>query len=258
LWKELSIDRVAIILAAGVSSRMKTDTPKVLHEVCGRPMLGWVLDVCRAAGIERMYVVVGFGAEQVKERFSAEDDIVWVEQSEQLGTGHAVLCCKEQLADFEGQTLVLCGDGPLIRTEVLKKLIETHNCDSAATLATAVLDDPTGYGRILRNGEGNIEAIVEHNDCTAEQLKIKEVNPSYYLFDNKALFAAAEKVRPDNKKGEYYITDTISILLEAGRKVSAIAVLRPEEAMGVNTQEQLRELNEIMQSRIEQQGCCGS
>jgi bifunctional UDP-N-acetylglucosamine pyrophosphorylase/glucosamine-1-phosphate N-acetyltransferase len=243
-------EKVAIILAAGVSSRMKTDTPKVLHEVCGRPMLAYVLDACRGAGVGKIYVVVGFGAEQVKKRFEAADDIVWVQQDQQKGTAHAVLCCKEYLNGFDGETLVLCGDGPLIRAQTLRTIIEKHESEnSAATLATAVLDDPNGYGRICRDAKGNIEAIVEHNDCTVEQLKIKEVNPSYYVFNNRILFEALAKVRPDNVKKEYYLTDAISIIIAAGHKVAAVAAMRPEEAMGANTKAQLDEINRIMRCR---------
>ena len=243
-------DRVAIILAAGISSRMKTDTPKVLLEVCGRPMLAYVLDACRGAGVGKIYVVVGFGAEQVKKRFEADDDIVWVRQDEQKGTAHAVLCCKEHLNGFDGETLVLCGDGPLIRADTLRAIIEKHEAtDSAATLATAILDDPAGYGRVCRDADGNIKAIVEHNDCTTEQLKIKEVNPSYYVFNNRILFEAVVKVRPDNVKKEYYLTDAISIIIAAGHKVAAVAAMRPEEAMSVNTTAQLSEISRIMQCR---------
>jgi bifunctional UDP-N-acetylglucosamine pyrophosphorylase/glucosamine-1-phosphate N-acetyltransferase len=243
-------DKVAIILAAGVSSRMKTNTPKVLHEVCGRPMLSYILDACRGAGIGKIYVVIGFGGEQVKEKFSDAGDVVWVRQDEQKGTAHAVLCCREHLNGFGGETLVLCGDGPLIRAETLRAIIEKHESeDAAATLATAILDDPSGYGRVCRNADGNIEAIVEHNDCTGEQLKIKEVNPSYYMFDNKILFEAAAEVRPDNVKKEYYLTDAISIIISAGHKVVAVAALRPEEAMSANTDAQLKEIDSIMQRR---------
>lgn len=252
-------EKVAIILAAGVSSRMKTDTPKVLHEVGGRPMLTYVLDACRGAGVGKMFVVVGFGAEQVKEKFKADSDVVWVRQEQQKGTAHAVLCCKEQLNGFDGQTLVLCGDGPLIRAETLRKIIEMHEAEkAAATLATAILDDPTGYGRVCRDTEGNITAIVEHNDCTSEQLEIKEVNPSYYVFDNRILFESAAKVKPDNAKKEYYLTDAISIIIAGGHKVAAAAALRPEEAMSVNTNEQLQQINRIMESRLskkDKQGC---
>ncbi len=244
-------EKVAIVLAAGISSRMKTDTPKVLHEMCGRPMLAYVLDACRGAGVEKIYVVVGFGAEQVKKKFEADGDVVWVRQDQQKGTADAVLCCKEHLNGFDGETLVLCGDGPLIRAETLRKIIEKHEAEkAAATLATAIIDDPTGYGRVCRGANGNITAIVEHNDCTSEQLKIKEVNPSYYVFDNRILFETAAKVKPDNAKKEYYLTDAISIIIAGGHKVAAVAALRPEEAMSANTNGQLGQINRIMQSRL--------
>ena len=224
----------------------------MLHEVCGRPMLAYVLDACRQAGVEKIYVVIGFRAEKVMERFASDSDIVWVRQEKQLGTAHAVMCCEEHLKDFYGQTLVLCGDGPLIRAETLEAVIETHEAEDASmTLATAVLDDPTGYGRIDRDAEGNIRGIVEHNDCTDEQLAIKEVNPSYYLFDNRILFDALAKVGCDNAKGEYYLTDALSIIIEAGHKVAAVTAVRPEEAVSVNTREQLSLMNEIMRARLE-------
>lgn len=235
-----------------MSSRMKTDTPKVLLEVCGRPMLAYVLDACRGAGVGKMYVVVGFGAEQVKKKFESANDIVWVRQYQQKGTANAVLCCKEHLDGFDGQTLVLCGDGPLIRADTLREILKKHEAENAAvTLATAILDDPTGYGRVCRDADGNITAIVEHNDCTSEQRQIKEVNPSYYVFDNRILFEAAAEVRPDNVKKEYYLTDAISIIITAGRKVAAVAALRPEEAISANTMEQLRQIGRIMQDRLE-------
>lgn len=248
------MERVAIILAAGVSSRMNTQMAKVLHEVCGRPMLAYVLDACRKAGVSKIYVVVGFSAEQVQERFGGCDDIVWVRQAEQLGTAHAVMCCKEHLKDFQGQTLVLCGDGPLIRVETLKTLIQKHKIGQpAVTLATAVLDNPAGYGRIVRDTYGNIQGIVEDSDCTKEQLAIKEVNPSYYLFNNKILFEALEKVKPDNVKKEYYLTDALSLIIETGHTVFAITAVRPEEAMGVNSRRELSTASKIMQHRIQQQ-----
>jgi bifunctional UDP-N-acetylglucosamine pyrophosphorylase/glucosamine-1-phosphate N-acetyltransferase len=257
-------ERVAIILAAGVSSRMNTQMAKVLHEVCGRPMLAYVLDACREVGIKKIYVVVGFSADKVTEQFSsrrfasqsetAEDDLVWVQQDEQLGTAHAVLCCKEYLKDFQGQTLVLCGDGPLIRTQTLRTLIESHEAgQSAATLATAILDNPTGYGRIIRDEYNNIQGIIEDSDCTKEQLAIKEINPSYYLFDNQVLFEAVQNVKPDNVKHEFYLTDAVSSIIATGHKVTAVTAVRPEEAMGVNSREQLSQASKIMQRRIQQQ-----
>jgi len=247
-------ERAAIILAAGVSTRMNTQMPKVLHEVCGRPMLAYVLDACKQVDVSKIYVVVGFGAEQVRKCFHDVQDLVWIEQTEQLGTAHAVLCCKEYLKDFAGETLILCGDGPLIRSRTLKLLIEKHRAEqAAATLATAVLEDPTGYGRIIRDVYGNIQGIVEDSDCTREQLAVKEVNPSYYLFNNKILFEALENVKPDNVKGEYYLTDALSGIITTGHKVVAITAVRPEEAMGVNSRSELSVASKIMQRRIQQE-----
>jgi bifunctional UDP-N-acetylglucosamine pyrophosphorylase/glucosamine-1-phosphate N-acetyltransferase len=234
---------------------MNTQLPKVLHEVTGRPMLAYVLDACRSVGVDRIYAVVGFHAEQVQERFAEESSgIVWVQQPKQLGTAHAVMCCKEYLQDFTGQTLVLCGDGPLIRAKTLKTLIEKHEAEqSAATLATAVLEDPTGYGRIVRDAYGNIQGIVEDSDCTPAQRAVKEVNPSYYLFNNQVLFKALEKVKPDNVKQEYYLTDALAVIIASGHKVVAITAVRPEEAMGVNSRAQLSVASKIMQQRIQQE-----
>jgi bifunctional UDP-N-acetylglucosamine pyrophosphorylase/glucosamine-1-phosphate N-acetyltransferase len=248
------MQRVAIILAAGVSKRMNTKLAKVLHEVCGRPMLDYVIDAVRNAGVDRIYVVVGFSADSVRQRYNHADDITWVVQAEQKGTAHAVMCCKEHLKDFTGQTLVLCGDGPLIRTDTLKTLIEKHqNEHAAAILATAILEDPTGYGRMVRDAYGNIEGIVEHANCTPEQLKIQEVNPSYYLFDNKILFEYVSRVQPDKVKGEYYLTDALAMIIENGHKVVAVTAVRPEEAVSVNSREQLSDAGKIMQRRIQKQ-----
>ncbi len=246
-------ERVAIILAAGISSRMNTQQPKVLHEVCGRSMLAYVLDACRAADVGKIYVVVGYGTEQVKSQFDG-GDIVWVHQDQQRGTGHAVLCCKDYLKDFNGQTLVLCGDGPLIRAETLRILAAKHDSEAAATtLATAILEEPDGYGRIIRDSYGNIQGIVEDSECTAEQKKITEVNPSYYLFDNQVLFEALAKITCNNAKNEYYLTDALSIILSSGRKVVAITAVRPEEAMSINSRADLSMVGKIMQQRIQQQ-----
>jgi bifunctional UDP-N-acetylglucosamine pyrophosphorylase/glucosamine-1-phosphate N-acetyltransferase len=245
-------ETVAIILAAGGSTRMNTQMAKVLHEVCGRPMLAYVLDACRNVGIRKMCVVVGFGAEQVQEQFGGADDIVWVRQQEQLGTAHAVSCCKEHLKDFDGQTLVLCGDGPMIRAQTLKIIIDKHESgQSAATLGTAILDDPSGYGRIVRDDYGNIQGIVEDSDCTPEQLKIREINPSNYLFNNKILFEAIENVRPENVKKEYYLTDAVCGIIATGHKVEAITAVPPDEAVGINSRAQLSAASKIMQQRIQ-------
>ena len=245
-------EKVAIILAAGVSSRMNTKLPKILHEVCGRPMLAYVLDACRKAGVEKMYVIVGYGKDQVIERFGDDKNITWIEQTERKGTGHAVMCCKEYLANFDGDTLIICGDMPLIRSEIIKTLIEKHGQESAAaTLATAILDNPKGYGRIIRDGYGNIQGIVEDGDCNPQQKSIKEVNPSYYCFKNKILFEALDKITPNNVKNEYYLTDALHLIIAAGHKVVAVTAVAAEDAIGVNNRQQLSEAGKIMQRRIQ-------
>jgi bifunctional UDP-N-acetylglucosamine pyrophosphorylase/glucosamine-1-phosphate N-acetyltransferase len=245
-------EKVAIILAAGMSSRMNTKLPKVLHEVCGRPMLAYVMDACRQAGVQKLYIIVGYGKEQVINYFNGDKDIIWVEQKEQKGTGHAVLCCKEQLANFEGDTLILCGDMPLIRPEIVQTLLEKHESESAAaTLATAILEDTRNYGRIIRDGYGNIQGIVEDADCSPQQKLIKEVNPSYYCFKNKVLFEALSKITPNNIKNEYYLTDALHLVIKAGHRVVAVTAVSPEDAIGVNSRQQLSEVGRIMQQRIQ-------
>ncbi len=248
----MSRPTAAIILAAGRSTRMVTDLPKVLHEICGRPMLAYVIDACRAAGIRRIVCVVGYQKDTVIQAFDREPDITWVEQKEQKGTGHAAMACREALADFEGNLLVIAGDMPLVRTETLELLVQRHEKErSAVTLATAILDDPRGYGRIIRDEYGNIEGIVEDGDCTPEQRKIKEVNPSYYCFDKSLLFKALDEVKPDNVKGEYYITDALHILIQGGHRAVAVTAVAGEDAMGINSRQQLAEVGRIMQDRIQ-------
>jgi bifunctional UDP-N-acetylglucosamine pyrophosphorylase/glucosamine-1-phosphate N-acetyltransferase len=245
---------VGIILAAGKGTRMITDLPKVLHEVCGRPMLAFVIDACRAAGIEHLYIIVGYGKEHVIEQFKDAEDITWVEQKEQKGTGHAVMCCQPYLKNFDGNCVILCGDGPLIRSETLKELLAKHNHEkSSATLATAILDDPTGYGRIARDSYGNLQGIVEHSDCTPEQKKIQEVNPSYYCFDWKDLDWALGKITPSNVKKEYYLTDALSVLIQSGKKAIAITAVPPQDVLSINSRHQLADVSKVMQQRIQEE-----
>ena len=244
-------DCVAIVLAAGKGTRMKSSLPKVLNEVAGEPMLAHVLRACREAGTQRIYVVVGHGAEQVREHFADATDIEWVMQAEQRGTGHAVLCCAPALRDFEGQVLILCGDGPLIRGGTLATLVGTHEAKgSAVTLATAMLDDPAGYGRIVRDEAGEFLAIVEHKDCRDDQLAIHEVNPSYYCFEARVLFQALRQVTADNAKQELYLTDAVGIALGEGKTVTAFTAVQPDEAMSINTDEQLATVDRIMSERM--------
>lgn len=248
----------AVILAAGKSTRMKSELPKVLHEVCGRPMLAYVIDACREVGASDAVVVVGHRKEAVIAAFAARPasekfGIRWVEQPEQKGTGHAVLCCREALAGRYDRVLVLCGDGPLIRPETLRTIMQRHEADgAAATLATATLDDPSGYGRIVRDSSTRFVAIVEHNDCTPAQRGIREVNPSYYYFNCDELLSSLEQVTPNNAKNEYYITDVFGILLRAGKKVSAITAVPPEDVLSINSRGDLAAVNRIMQQRVQQ------
>jgi bifunctional UDP-N-acetylglucosamine pyrophosphorylase/glucosamine-1-phosphate N-acetyltransferase len=162
------------------------------------------------------------------------------------------MCCREALEGFEGNLLVIAGDMPLLRSETLKLLVERHEKEhSAVTLATSVLDDPSGYGRIVRDEYGNLEGIVEDSDCTDQQRKIREINPSYYCFDSKLLMGALEQLRPDNVKGEYYITDALRILIKGGHRALAITAVAPEDAMGINSRQQLAEVGRVMQNRIQ-------
>lgn len=222
----------------------------MLHEVAGRPMLAHVFDACRGAGVATCLAVVGYRKDAVINAFRGDDGIIWVEQAEQLGTGHAVMVCRAHLSRFE-HALVLCGDGPLIRVSTIRDLIGRHiETGAAATLATAVIDDPAGYGRIVRDARGELAAIVEHRDCTPEQLAIREVNPSYYCFRVADLLSALDKVDNRNAKGEYYLTDVFSILIASGRKVSVVAAVPPEDVLSINSRQELALVNRIMRDRI--------
>jgi bifunctional UDP-N-acetylglucosamine pyrophosphorylase/glucosamine-1-phosphate N-acetyltransferase len=249
----------AIILAAGKATRMKSERVKVLHEICGRPMLSYVLDACRAVGVTRIYLVIGHDRERVMATYRGDKDIGWVVQEEQKGTGHAVMVCrqameKDGVLGEEEHVFVLGGDGPLIRGETLKALAEKHVAARAAvTLATSVIENPTGYGRILRNAAGGVVGIVEQNDATAEQRAIKEVNPTYWMFRTRDLFEALAQVKPNNKKGEYYLTDTLGILQGMGRVLEAVASVPAEDVLSINTRSELADVARLMQKRIQRQ-----
>ncbi len=231
---------------------MLSDLPKVLHEICGRPMLSFVFNACRAAGVDRLISVVGYGKEQVVERFAAEHDVEWVDQTEQRGTGHAVLCCREALKGFTGTVLVIAGDMPLVRREVLAELVEERErSGDALTLATTTLDDPAGYGRIVRDDKGRLTGIVEHRDCNEAQRSIREVNVSYYCFDADRMFTALKKIEPESTKGEYYLTDTVRILRDGGHGVSATVKVAPEDALGINSRIDLALVGRAMQDRLQ-------
>jgi bifunctional UDP-N-acetylglucosamine pyrophosphorylase/glucosamine-1-phosphate N-acetyltransferase len=242
----------AIILAAGKSTRMKSRRAKPLHEVCGRPMLEYVLRACYEAGCDRVLVVVGHGKEEVVARFGSDDRIFWVEQIEQLGTGHAARMCVAELKENPGDVFILAGDGPLIRGEVLRTLLQAHQDEkAAASMATAVLDDPTGYGRIVRDEAGEFVEIVEQSDATETQREIREVFPSYYCVRSDELLPALEKLTNNNKKREYYLTDIYSIIRQQGKKVLAVQAVTQEDSMAVNDRMQQAEVDAIMQDRIQ-------
>jgi bifunctional UDP-N-acetylglucosamine pyrophosphorylase/glucosamine-1-phosphate N-acetyltransferase len=249
----------AIILAAGKSTRMKSRRPKVLHEICGRPMLEYVLRACYEADVERVMVVVGHGKDEVISHFGNDKRIKWIEQTELLGTGHAVRMCEPELrkrldGGHHDQVFVLAGDGPMIRGEVLRTLLSAHRDDhAAASMATAVLDDPFSYGRVVRDDKGEFQAIVEQSDATPEQREIREIFPSYYCFRAEDLLFALSKLTNNNAKREYYLTDTYAILRAAGKKITAVQAVTPEDVLSVNTRQQLAEADAAMQNRIQRQ-----
>lgn len=241
----------AIILAAGKGTRMRSDLPKVVFPVGGRPMVCAVVDACRAAGVGRIVVIVGYKQEAVREALAGYD-VEYAVQGEQLGTGHAVMSAARAFGSAaEGEhAFVLCGDGPLIRASTLRRMRQVHETTgAAATLATAVIENPAGYGRIDRDADGSFRAIVEHKNCTPEQLAIREVNPSYYCFGVRALFEALQGVRRNPVSHEYYVTDVPELLLAAGRRVEVIEAVPPEDILSINTPEDLAEVDRIYRSR---------
>jgi UDP-N-acetylglucosamine diphosphorylase/glucosamine-1-phosphate N-acetyltransferase len=245
----------AIILAAGKGTRMKSDLPKVLHEVCGRPMLAYVLDACRAAGCDRLLVVVGHHSEDVRRSFADDgEDIEWVLQEPQLGTGHAVMVCCDHLSRLSGPVLVLAGDGPLLRPQTLVELLARHRREQAAcTLATSILPDPARYGRILRDEAGELTGIVEYLDADEAEREIHEVNVSIYCFDAAALRDVIARLTNDNAKGEYYLTDALGLLRSQGRKLAAVAAVPCEDVLSINTLEELRRVEQVMRARVGQE-----
>ena len=227
---------MAIILAAGKGTRMKSDLPKVLIPVCGRPMIRYVCDALAGAGIDRIVLVVGHRSDLVREEFAGADGIELVEQSEQLGTGHAVMMCREQLKGHEGPVIVVTGDSPMLQQSSIAALLDVSaETQCACALGTVRADDARGWGRIVRDDDGRFVGIVEEKDASDEQRQIQEVNASTYLFDAQSLLWALDQLTNDNAQQEYYITDCPSILLGAGRRVEALNVLQPCEALGINT-----------------------
>ena len=241
----------AIVLAAGEGTRMKSSRPKVVHEVLGRPMVRWVVEAAREAGADRIVVVVGNGADQVRSLFSDDPAVECVLQEERLGTGHAVRCALEQACVEEGQVLVLCGDTPLLRGETLAELVAAARQTRGGALLTMTYEDPTGYGRVMLDAEGLAERIVEQKDCTAEEAACTTCNAGVYCFDAGLLRDRIGALSCDNAQGEYYLTDMVAVLRAEGAPLAALSCDRdPDELMGVNSRIQLAEATKVMQRRI--------
>lgn len=241
-------DPIAIILAAGKGTRMKSELPKVLVPVLGRPMIRYVLDAVREAGIRRMLVVVGYRSGLVREELAGEPGVEFVEQPEQLGTGHAVMMCRPALVGHEGGVLILTGDSPLTQSSSLGQLLkEFEERRPACLIGTAYKDNPAGLGRVIRNAAGDFVRIIEEKDATPEQRKIQEVNMSTYVFSSPDLLWALDHITTDNSQKEYYITDCPGILQRAGKSVRAEAALQPCEAMSINNVEELRAVEQEME-----------
>lgn len=239
---------VAVILAAGQGTRMKSDRPKVLIEALGRPMIHYVLDAVAAAGIERAIVVVGYQADNVRRELAGRENVAFAEQTEQKGTGHAVMMCVDQLQGRDGPVLVLTGDSPLVRPSSLKRLLAAYEQDRpACILGTLHKENPAGLGRIVRDENGRFLGIVEEKDADEQQRKITEVNMSTYVFDASDLLETLPLLGDNNTQGEYYITDCPAIMKSRGRAIRAEAVLEPCEALSVNTVEELRAVEAEMQ-----------
>ncbi|RQO69189.1 UDP-N-acetylglucosamine diphosphorylase/glucosamine-1-phosphate N-acetyltransferase [Aquitalea sp. FJL05] len=232
-----------VILAAGKGTRMYSAKPKVLHPIGGAPMLARVIATARTLKPTRLVVVYGFGGEQVRQVIK-DEDIIWAEQAEQLGTGHALKMALSALPQ-DGKTLVLYGDVPLTRSETLQQLIAAAG-DGMAVL-TDILDDATGYGRMLRDADGKLKAIVEHKDCTPEQLAIREINTGMMVLPNRHLGDWLHALRNGNAQGEYYLTDVLELAVAAGISVESASVSASWEAAGVNNKLQLAELERILQ-----------
>lgn len=239
----------SIILAAGMGTRMKSKMPKVLHKVCGKELCRWVIDASKTAGADKVCAVIGHKAEMVKETLG--DVCYFALQAEQKGTGHAVMQAADIIKATDGEVVILNGDTPLVTVEAIKNAVDFHKANgNQATVITAVLSDASGYGRIVRGDDGGVKKIVEQKDASDEEKKINEVNSGMYVFDSESLVYALDKITPNNAQGEYYLTDTLEILLDAGKKVGAYSIKDNDEIRGINDRVQLNEAERIMQKRI--------
>lgn len=243
-----SKDSLAIVLAAGKGTRMKSELPKVLVPVCGRPMVRYVTDALKEAGISKIVAVVGYQAELVRQELEAEPLVDFALQEEQLGTGHAVMMCRKQLEEHDGPVLIIAGDQCMVQVSSIKKLLDIFaEQQPACLLGTVEREDPTGYGRIVRNSAGEFIGIVEQKDATEVQQAIDEVNVSTYVFDSKELLATLDKLSNENAQSEYYLTDCPALLLEEGKQVRADKVLEPCEALSINNKDELAVVEAAME-----------
>jgi UDP-N-acetylglucosamine diphosphorylase/glucosamine-1-phosphate N-acetyltransferase len=234
-----------VIMAAGKGTRMKSDLPKVLHVVDDKPMLIHVIGLARQLNSERIINILGHKKDLVIEAIKSEN-VEYVIQEPQLGTGHAVQQTETLLKDFTGDVLVLSGDVPLLRKSTIEKMLRIHrDADNGATVLTAIFEDPHGYGRVFRNNNDTLDYIIEEKDCNYEQRKIKEINAGIYIFKSKELFPALNKIKNDNKQNEYYLPDALKYIANAQQSIALHITDEPIEISGVNTVEQLRELNLI-------------
>ncbi len=246
-WSEKK--RYAIILAAGKSTRFKSATPKVTYPLCGKPIISHVLDKLENLNIEKTFVVVGPESQSVKDAV-ASYPVAFVVQEEPLGTGHAVMAAAPLLQDVSGSLLVLCGDSPLIRTETLRQLLETREVEDAdQVVLTATLEDPQGYGRIIRDQQGNAVDIVEEKDARPEQQAIREVNTGFHCFKISSILEELSHLSPANAAQEYYLTDLLRIFCDRGKKVVTLATDDPDETRGINDLEQLARAERALKDR---------
>ncbi|KAA3604169.1 MAG: UDP-N-acetylglucosamine pyrophosphorylase [Calditrichaeota bacterium] len=238
-----------LILAAGKGTRMKSDLAKVLNEMAGKPLVHHVIKAAKESGSEKIVLIIGHQADRVKES-TAEFGVFYALQEEQLGTGHAVMQAKNFVDEEENDVLVLLGDVPLITVETLQNLYEVHkNTDASATILTAVLEDSTGYGRIIRNSGSSVEKIVEQKDASEAELEVKEINSGIFFFKAKDLSEALGMLTSENAQNEYYLTDTVEIFKKANKVVSAYIVKDINETHGINTVEQLKNVEQIFLAR---------
>ena len=243
----------AVVLAAGLGTRMRSTRAKVLHELAGRPLVRFPLDALAALAPDRVAVVVGHQADAVRQAVAAARlrDVRLVVQAEQRGTGHAVRCARDAFAGFPGDVLILYGDVPLIRAETLRTLLEAHRtADADLTLITMCFAHPTGYGRILRAVDGRVVGIVEEKDASPEQRAITEINPGLYVARSTVLFSLLDELRPDNAQGELYLTDVVGLAARGGRRVHTVQAGEPEEVAGINTRGELARMESTLRERM--------